>query len=231
MLDIIQRYAPIVDCIRKEKIKDKKIVEIGGSGEGIAYYLPSFEIIDCDIEFSKNILPNVKAIKIKKEKIPLPNNYADIVISVDVLEHIPRHKREKLISEIFRIARRKVILAVPIGKESLDAVKKLDVLMSKKYNKKKDRYIKEHLKYGHPEVKEIIKIIKNLPIESKIKIKNNASIKLWLAFQKLYLSLPKLYLLFRYRRFSYFLFNPLIKISNFGQTMRKIFFIDLIIKN
>ena len=53
MLDIIQRYTPIVKAILKDQPEDKKILEVGGTGEGIGWYLPDYQIIDCDIEFKK----------------------------------------------------------------------------------------------------------------------------------------------------------------------------------
>lgn len=229
MLDIIQRYIPIVNGIKRVRLKTKKIVEVGGGGEGIGFYLPNYEIIDCDIQFVKNILPNVKLMKIKGGMLPLPDNYVDIVISVDMLEHLPTNeKRAKMIKEMLRIAKRNVFLAIPTGEESLKANEIFGKLFHKKYPHIKHKYVTEHLKFGHPEKDEVINMIKNSSFITKIRTKQNTNIKLWLLFQRLYLNFPKLYLLFRYRRLWYYLLKPFSPLFNLGKTMRTIFYIELI---
>lgn len=228
MLDKVQRYTPVVNAIKKERLKVKQIVEVGGTGEGIAFYLPDYEIVDCDIEFVKNIPPNVKPVKSKKEELPLPDNYTEIVVSIDMLEHLPTNdRRQKMVKEMLRVAKRKVILTVPTGKESLETIKKFGELFHKKYPRIKHEYLNEHLAYGHPQKEEIIEMIKNSGFTTEIRTEKNANIKLWLLFQKLYLNFPKLYLIFRYQRFWYHLLRPIIPLCNFGKTIRTIFYINL----
>jgi len=167
MLDIVQRYIPVVNAIKRARLKTKKIVEVGGTGEGVAFYLPDYEIIDCDIQFVKNILHNVTPIKNKGGRLPLPDNYVDILISVDMLEHLPIKKnREKMVKEMLRVAKSKVILTIPTGEKSLEAVRKFGELFHKKYPKIKNKYVIEHLTYGHPEKEEVINMIKEMPEES-----------------------------------------------------------------
>lgn len=228
MLDVVQRYAPAVKAVKQERLKIKRIVEVGGAGEGIAFYLPDYEIVDCDIEFVKNILPNVKPVKSKGDKLPLPDNYSDILVSVDMLEHLPTYnKRQRLVKEMLRVAKCKVILAVPTGRGSFEAIKKFGKLFYKKYSGIKYKYLDEHLTYKHPLKKEIVEIIKNSGFATAVRTEKNTNIKLWLLFQKLYLKFPKLYLIFRYRRFWYYLLKPVFPLCNFGKTMRTIFYINL----
>jgi len=228
MLDVVLRYIPLVRAVKKLNIKPKRIVEVGGAGEGISFYLPDYEIIDCDISFVKNILPNVKPVKNKTSELPLPNNYVDILVSTDMLEHLSTYKqREKMVKEMLRVARKKVVLGVPVGKDSINAVKIFGLWFKKKWPKIKNQYVTEHMKYGQPLEKDILMMIKNSGFKNRVYIEKNTNIKLWLVFQRFYMRFPKLYLIFRYRRFWYHVLNPFSFLFNYGKTMRIIFFINL----
>ncbi|MCX6726060.1 MAG: class I SAM-dependent methyltransferase [Candidatus Shapirobacteria bacterium] len=228
MLDVVLRYIPLVRAVKKLNIKNKTIVEIGGSGEGIGFYLPNYKIIDCDISFVKNILPNVKPLINKNSTLPLPSNYSDIVVSTDMLEHLPtNHQRENMIKEMIRVAKKEVVLGVPVGSDSLNAIKIFGVWFKKRWPKLKNQYVTEHIKFGQPSEKDILQMIKNSNYKAKVLIQKNTNIKLWLLFQKFYLKFPKLYLIFRYRRFWYFILGPFYFLFNHGKTMRNIFLINL----
>ncbi|HUW21968.1 MAG TPA: class I SAM-dependent methyltransferase [Candidatus Bathyarchaeia archaeon] len=228
MLDVVARYAPVVNKIKKYPPKDKKIVEIGGTGEGLGFYLPNYQIYDCDIRFVENLLPNTNPVKGRGEKIPLPDNFAEIIVSVDTLEHLPTfRKRTQMIKEMIRVAARLVILAVPTGTKSKQAIEKFGQLFKAKYPNIDYQYLNEHLKYQPPENGEIIKTIKEAGIPVRVSIKKNTNIKVWLLFQRFYLRFPKLYLIFRYRRFWYHLLKPVFPLLNQGETLRTIFFVQL----
>lgn len=228
MLDVVQRYAPVIDIVKKCKLKKKEIVEVGGTGEGASFYLPNYKIIDCDIEFVKDILPNVRPVKYKGRKLPLPDNYTDIVISVDMLEHLSNKKRQKeMVKEMLRVAKKTVVLGIPCGKESLAAIRKFGQWFRQKHPNVHYKYLDEHLAYGHPEREEIIQMIKDSGFKTEIRVKKNTNINLWLLFQKTYLTLPKLYLIFRYRKLWYYLLKPIFPFCNFGKTMRLIFHINI----
>lgn len=227
MLDIVQRYAPIVKAILKDPPRDKKILEVGGTGEGIGWYLPDYQIIDCDIEFKKKILPNTKPIKVKGVKLPFPDDSYNIAVSVDMLEHLTtRKKQAQAIKEMLRVAKQKVFLAVPTGKESLQVHQEFYRFLKRRKTNQDYRYLKEHLKLGHPEKEEILRMIKESGFKVKVRTEKNANIWLWLVFQKIYTLFPKFYHLFKYRRFWYYFLSPTLPLLNFGPTIRTIFYIE-----
>ena len=227
MLDIVQRYAPVVNEILKDPPKDKQILEIGGTGEGLGWYLPNYQIIDCDLEFVDKILPNTKPVKASGEKIPLPDNSAEIVVSVDTLEHLPTKKKQaKMIKEMLRVARKKVFLGVPTGEKSWQTVKEFAKMFYHKHPGQYYQYLEEHLEYGHPTKKEIISMISNSGYQTTIRTKNNTNNRLWLVYQKIFLEIPRLYHILRYRRFWYLILRPVFPFFNFGFTMRTIFFVE-----
>ncbi len=206
MLDVVVRYSPIVRSIKKEHLKTKIVLEVGGGGEGIGYYLPDYQIVDCDINFSKTVLPNVKQVKYNGGKLPFPESSYDILVSVDVIEHIPSNiKRRKIINEMLRVARKKVIIAVPVGKNSLEAVKVFRKLYQEKHKGCNHKFAEEHIRYGHPSKKMIIQTIEKSKYKKRIYTENNTNITFWLLFQRIYLKLPWLYLIFKHRRLLYFI--------------------------
>ncbi len=49
-------------------------------------------------------------------QLPFADNSFDIVICLEVLEHLEREDGEKLLKELERVAKRQVILSTPVGK-------------------------------------------------------------------------------------------------------------------
>lgn len=228
MLDIIQRYQPIVRLIRKNPPSDRKIVEVGGGGDGIGHYLKKYEVIDCDLAHAPTMPSNTKPIVIKNEKLPFANNYTHTVVCVDTLEHVSsKQKQKKLVSEMVRIAKKYIYLAVPTGEKSYAAHQKLKKHLERFYPKQENKYLEEHLRNGHPDTAEILALIKKAAPKASIATIPNANIYLWFFFQKIYLALPRLYHLLKYRDFWRKLLFPIWWLTNLKSTIRTIYVINL----
>lgn len=152
------RYSPIISLIKKLKLTNSKILEVGSGSYGIAPYLKK-QIIGVDTNFSEPEYPLLKQIKASGSKIPFKNKKFDLVILSDVLEHIPAKNREQILNESIRVARKYLIISGPFGKDAALQDKKLA-----EYSLKKTGVIhpffKEHLEYGLPEVETIVKQLK-----------------------------------------------------------------------
>ncbi|MCJ7828091.1 hypothetical protein MUP65_03035, partial [Patescibacteria group bacterium] len=228
MLDIVQRYQPIVRLIKKHPPESKKILEVGGGGDGLGYYLPRFQIIDCDIQHSPTIPANTKPIIIKNEKLPFANNYSHTTVSIDTLEHIQdKRRRLAMIKELVRVTDKYLYLAVPTGEKSLEAHQKLKKHLLRFHPKKESHYLDEHLSFGHPEKEEILELLQMVAPKAKINTKQNGNIRLWLAFQKTYLALTRLYHLLKYRNFWRKLIGPVWSLTNRPPAIRTLFICNL----
>lgn len=99
------------------------IIEVG-AGEGfwsmdLAMKFPDTEIVSSDIsntEYStrkENLqdFNNIRVIKADATNLEFENEYFDLVICLEVLEHIPNY--EKALSEIFRINKKFALFSVP----------------------------------------------------------------------------------------------------------------------
>lgn len=159
------RYYPIVKLLKKLKLTNSQILEVGSGSYGIAPYLKK-NITGVDVDFSEHSYPRLKQVIGSATNLPFKNNQFAVVLLSDVLEHLPKKLREKAINEAIRVARKAVIISGPFGKESELQDKELAEYSVKKLGYM-HQFFKDHLEYGLPEVENVKKIIlKNKKVKS-----------------------------------------------------------------
>ncbi|MFQ5354131.1 MAG: methyltransferase domain-containing protein [Thermodesulfobacteriota bacterium] len=147
--DQYQRYRIITDAI--EAVRDGKeplkVLDVGGSPGLLVDFLPSDDIfiIDRVSSLAGDFVFGDGA------ALPFRNKAFDIVISVDVLEHIEPMKREAFIGELKRAANKYVFVAAPFMTEAV--VEAEDILFDviKAASGEEHAFLKEHKEYGLPE--------------------------------------------------------------------------------
>lgn len=157
--DTALRYLPMVDLLKKNQWEDLKILEVGSGSYGITPYLKK-KITGIDLFFDEPNFPLLKRVKGSATKLLFDDNQFDIVLLSDVLEHLPRDQRKKVLEEVVRVGTKAVIIGGPFGK---DAAEQDRVLAQ--YSKKKlgvmHKFFIDHLKFGLPEVGDINNYLKN----------------------------------------------------------------------
>lgn len=95
--------------------------------------------------------------------LPFAGGSFDVVTSLDVLEHIPRHDRPQFIKELMRVAKLQVVLCAPYGSpEHIRCEKRVLEELAKKG--RSDSMLAEHVDYGLPTPQEVLKYLPdNLP--------------------------------------------------------------------
>jgi len=112
--DARMRYDNIVDIIYRytNDDKNKKLLEVGfGAGYFLEKLSKKFECFGIDIspktvEFAKDKFKDNNRIKVSQQSIESTNfkdNYFDVVIAVEVIEHLPDGVLDNAIKEIRRI--------------------------------------------------------------------------------------------------------------------------------
>lgn len=211
-IDVVLRYKPMVDFIRSNAHNGMSILEVGAGREGIAKYLQEFQITAVD-KFQQNILPNVQQVAGEAAHLPFPDNSFDIVISSDMLEHVPERERRRILQEFLRVGRKYVLIGFPCGEGAAYWEKKL-FTVAKALTGKEHRWVKEHLEYGLPEERKVKEWLKGK--DWKVRILDNGSGMLWCLNQFLNPFLyPVLYLL-----------HPLLASIRLGKPYRKIFIVE-----
>lgn len=116
-LPISGRVRQCLSLINNEKIKGKKVLDIGSSFGWLEYQLKGSGAILTGIEPNKEALEfaskNVKEAKFvfgSAIKIPFKDNEFDAVFFFDVLEHIPKGMEKEAFAEINRVLKKGGVL-------------------------------------------------------------------------------------------------------------------------
>ncbi len=154
--DIALRYLPIAHDIRKNP-DIRTIVDVGSGSLGIAPYLKR-SVTGVDVAFRGPSSRFLKQVKGHADRLPFKNKSFDVGVCVDTLEHIPKKRRKKVISELLRVTKKKVYVVAPCGSASESEDRRLFTYL-KIVNKWEDPYLREHMTYGLPKEKEIISYV------------------------------------------------------------------------
>jgi len=220
------RYLPVAEFIKKAGLSDSKILEVGSGSLGIIPYFKK-SIDGLDIDFSGPQTKLLNKIKGNVTSLPFRKNAYEVVISVDVLEHLEKEKRAKAIYEILRVAKKLAIIVIPLGPLSQNQDQELYIHWKKVFGST-NQFFDQHLNNGLPKVDEIlVEIDKSQRLLGKIaKIRSfpllnlqvrNILMRTWISknifFHYLYLK-------------GYLLILPLLRLANFGNCYRRIFVIE-----
>jgi len=152
-ITVYLRYLPIVSFVNKIGGKNK-IGEIGSGDYGIGPFLKKF-FYGFDLAFSSqqsNYLIPIKALATK-----IPNKWKDkfdLVLSVDMLEHLSPADRKKAIEQMIKISKRYLFIAFPSGKNASRVDRFLDRYYQRTHSQSLS-FLKEHLRYPLPKEKEV----------------------------------------------------------------------------
>lgn len=161
------RYWPVVEWIRRFERPDLcvregpalSILEVGSGGLGIAPYLKQ-PVTGVDIRFDPPIHQLLTPVLGDVTKLKFPDKSFNIVVSMDMLEHLPKEKRQKAISEMLRIARVAVAIGAPCG--TLAAAQDEQLRRAYRTRHGKDfPFLQEQVEYGLPEETDILGYINN----------------------------------------------------------------------
>ena len=171
MLDIVLRYYTIVQQINNSKLS--KVLEVGSDDYGIAPFLDkSKKIVLFDVAFRRKNLKNVTYKTGSVLNMPFKDNSFDIVVSVDMLEHIPAKLRKKALSELICVTKHRLYLSFPADNPARERDKKVYQIFSKIPSYHLSRYINEHIENGLPESSEVVSFFKAHKVKDVNLIRN-----------------------------------------------------------
>lgn len=138
------RYVPIVRFIEEKRCK--KILEVGSGDVGLSEFF-SGNFTGCDLISDQERKIRPKKMVYRKgniEELPFGSNSYDLVICVDVFEHLNKKSYFKATAELLRVSKKYIILASPMKRTSFLADKLLYKVM-KLFNLKIPKWMIEHL--------------------------------------------------------------------------------------
>jgi hypothetical protein len=225
MINQLIRYEPAIRWIKKKGYQ--KICEIGSGQNGICKFIDQ-NIVGVDINFRDyrddgkiDIHPNLTPVFGDiLQGTQFADREFDLVVCVDMLEHIGKQDRERAIKEILRIGKN-AFIALPVGKHALACDQWLgDVLVRR--GKVPPAWLFEHLDLEFPEDGEIERILESHPDVSYRTFPNDNVV-----FHKIVVLMEIL----RFGRLSirlsrWRIIQPLMRLFNGGKAYRGIYLVS-----
>jgi ubiquinone/menaquinone biosynthesis C-methylase UbiE len=182
-VSIALRYLPIIKDLKKKLPKGSRILDVGSGEFGVATYLKGgYEVVGTDIYFGGRRSKDFELVKASADNLPFKDDAFTTTLSVDMMEHLPEKIRKKSVEEMARVTEKYLYLAFPRSSFSAS----IDRFIARYYeatHKEELDYLKEHIKYGLPEEKEVIKAIKEAARAQgksvEIKKEGNTNSLLW----------------------------------------------------
>ena len=165
-LDAWTRYSAAMKVLAGGLEEGMSFLELGSSWVGLELFLPK-RVLNSSLLVQVNVLSkpfirpvgNTVRILGTGVKLPFKDLSFDYVVAMDVLEHIRKSERPAFAKELRRVARKGVVLHMPI--ESEDGrfkAARFDRMHQERFRVRfgrEDANTREHLSLGHPEPQEL----------------------------------------------------------------------------
>ncbi|HEX3608978.1 MAG TPA: class I SAM-dependent methyltransferase [Solirubrobacterales bacterium] len=154
MLNQLARYSAVVPLV--EESSGTTLLEVGSGSEGIARFADQrWEITVCDRDFTDYGAVEVpddglRRIEGDVTSLPFADGEFDVVVALDLLEHLPADLRPVALTELARVTRARLIAGCPCGPRALGA----DRALARYYGlqpRATPPWLVEHLENGFPD--------------------------------------------------------------------------------
>lgn len=165
-----------VSALREKK--QLSILDVGGHGGKTREFLPGDMVTVVDLYD----VDEPGYIKADALDLPFEDNEFDVVMSFDVLEHIPGDKRERFLNESLRVSKGSLILAAPFYSK---AVAQSEFALNYYYKNRTGephQWLSEHIEYRLPKMEEVEGFFNKKKLEYTAINSNNLDNWTWLQF-------------------------------------------------
>lgn len=153
MLSYLPRYYPIWQELKQfsqsrpagEVGKQYKpvVLEVGSGAEGLALFWKG-PLVGVDVRFKR--WPMAQGVAGSALRLPFAEASFPLVISCDMLEHLPGEMRQAAVLEMIRVCGESLLLAFPSGAAAWGMYQRL----AKKWDQVLPPWLEEHLVFGLP---------------------------------------------------------------------------------
>ncbi|WP_438493120.1 methyltransferase domain-containing protein [Paenibacillus sp. IHBB 3054] len=155
LFDQFQRYnnvTNIINTLRKTG-QTFNILEVGANEhQNLERFLPEDQITYLDISLPENLKNNPKYILGDATSMGFSDNHYNIVVALDVFEHIAEQDRIKFVSELHRVSSDFFIITAPFhSPKVVQAEKRVNAVFKSLFNKD-FIWLEEHMTNGLPNI-------------------------------------------------------------------------------
>jgi SAM-dependent methyltransferase len=158
MLNWLLRYQPVIRMLEQFP-PDVTVLDVGAGWHGLSLYW-SGHVVQTDLRFAATAGGEQRAgwaefVVASAERLPFEDGAFDVAVSVDMLEHLPEELRRPSLAELFRVARRGVIVACPMG----EPARRIDQRLARLYRRRGadlPDWLREHLEQERYPTRELV---------------------------------------------------------------------------
>lgn len=153
LFDQYQRYNNIRKIINDMRFGDEsfRILEVGANEHrNLEKFLPLDKITYLDIQLPEELQHDPNYILGDATNMDFPDDEYDVIVALDVFEHIPSEKRNQFIDELYRVSSQVCIITAPFhSQQSIDAESRVNSVYKSLF-KKNFIWLEEHMDNGLP---------------------------------------------------------------------------------
>jgi hypothetical protein len=156
------RFAPVLELLHGTAPGGATLLDVGSGSHGVSTLLPhTWEVTVLDADFRDygaadgGAPRGVRAVVGDVRALPFADETFDVVVALDLLEHVPAAARERAIGEICRVARQRALIACPAGPAALAADRRIADRLTRR-GRKLPGWLEEHLERGFPDVEALL---------------------------------------------------------------------------
>jgi SAM-dependent methyltransferase len=189
-LDTALRYGAVIDLVRPLYRPGIDILEVGSGSGGITDFL-AVPVVGVDSAFERTAdraTPHLTPVVAEADALPFDDGSFDLVLTVEMLEHIPAERRDGVLSELFRVVRPggRVVVTFPADASAARLDRELNDRFRSRYGTDHP-WVAEHIREGVPSTEEVVAQARRLIGErGTVGVRKHDPARSWLFHQSLY---------------------------------------------
>jgi hypothetical protein len=154
VLNHLVRYERVVRLVREAG--GDTVLEVGSGNDGLARWLADDRRVTAvDLTFD-DAHTGAERVSADARALPFPDLAFDVVVALDMLEHVREDERPRVLQELARTARLRLIVACPTGAGALDVDRRLARMLDSRGESYAGSWLEEHLEHGFPAAEDIV---------------------------------------------------------------------------
>ena len=180
LFDQYQRYKNtqlIIETMRAKKEKFT-ILEVGANEhKNLEQFLPNDEIKYIDINLSEKMRNDSSYILGDATDMDFKDDAFDIIVALDVFEHISNEGKHAFLKEVARVSKRGFVICAPFNEDGVhEAERRVNANYECMYGRPHP-WLAEHLENGLPELEETLSILNEL--KTNVSVFSHGDLDMW----------------------------------------------------